>query len=52
MPTIDVKRYSITKFREIKLDNDTGNTDDVVEIASDGIEHKFRVRFNVHTSQI
>ncbi|MBQ7198705.1 MAG: hypothetical protein IJS29_05530 [Selenomonadaceae bacterium] len=44
-----VTDFSISKFREIKLDDDIVNTDGVVEIASDGIEHKFRARFNAHT---
>lgn len=44
-----VTDFSISKFREIKLDDGTVNTDGVVEIASDGIEHKFRARFNAHT---
>lgn len=44
-----VTEFSIMKFREIHLDGDTVNTDGVVEINSDGIERKFRARFNAHT---
>ena len=43
-----VTDFHIMKFREIKLDDDTVNTDGVVEIASDGVERKFRARFNAH----
>lgn len=46
-----VTDFSIMKFHEIKLDDDTVNTDGIVEIASDGIEHKFRARFNAHTNK-
>ena len=44
-----VTDFHIMKFREIKLDDDVVNTDGVVEIASDGVEHKFRARFNAKT---
>ena len=46
-----VTDFHIMKFREIKLDDDIVNTDGVVEIASDGIEHNFRARFNAHTHE-
>ena len=44
-----VTDFSVMKFREIQLDEDIVNTDGVVEINSDGIERKFRARFNAHT---
>lgn len=46
-----VTDFHTTKFREIKLDDDVVNTDGIVEIASDGVERKFRARFNAKTHQ-